>query len=83
MYLRSTRRRYQDGSSMEYSQATETCWDPTRRRPTAHVIHNFCRTETLDREALLQLPRSISRLSHAAIEVPTDVALPDEVIERE
>ena len=58
---------------MEYSQLAESCWDPTGRRPTAHIIHSFCRTEALDREALLRLARS-SRVSYVAIEAPTDVA---------
>ncbi len=83
MYLRRTRRRNQDGSIVEYYQLAKTRWDPTRRRPTAHIIHNFGRAETLEREGLLRLARSISRVCHGDIEVPTDVAPPGEAMELE
>ena len=59
MYLRVTRRRNRDGSVVEYYQLAETRWDPEKRRPTAHIIHNFGRADALDREALLRLARSI------------------------
>jgi len=32
---------------VEYYQLAETRWDPTQRRPTAHIIHNFGRADTL------------------------------------
>jgi hypothetical protein len=83
MYLRTTRRRNQDGSVVEYYQLAETRWDPTKRRPTAHIIHNFGRADTLDREALLRLARGISRVCHGGLDVPTDVAPPGEGIELE
>jgi hypothetical protein len=83
MYLRTTRRRNQDGSIVEYYQLAETRWDPAKRRPTAHIIHNFGRVDTLDRAALLRLARSISRVCHKGLEVPSDVAPPGEAIELE
>jgi transposase len=83
MYLRTTRRRNQDGSIVEYYQLAETRWDPAKRRPTAHIIHNFGRADTLDRTALLRLARSISRVCHEGLEVPADVAPPGEAIELE
>jgi Transposase DDE domain len=83
MYLRTTRRRNQDGSIVEYYQLAETRWDPAKRRPTAHIIHNFGRAETLDRAALLRLARSISRVCHGGIEIPPELAPPGEAIELE
>jgi transposase len=83
MYLRTTRRRNRDGSLVEYCQLAETRWDPVKRRPTAQIIHNFGRADALDRAALLRLARSISRVCHGGIEVPTDVAPPGEAIELE
>jgi hypothetical protein len=83
MYLRTTRRRNQDGSIVEYYQLAETHWDPVKRRPTAHIIHNFGRADTLDRAALLRLARSISRVCQAGLEVPAEVAPPGEAIELE
>lgn len=83
MYLRVTKRRNQDGSVVEYYQLAETRWDPEKRRPAAHIVHNFGRADTLDREALLRLARSISRVCHEGIEVPGAVAPPGEAIELE
>jgi len=83
MYLRMTRRRNRDGSVVEYYQLAETRWDPEKRRPTAHIIHNFGRADALDREALLRLARSISRVCQGGLEVPEAVAPPGEAIEIE
>lgn len=80
MYRRITKRRNQDGSIIEYSQLAETRWDPAKRRPTAHVIHNFGRADALDRDALLRLARSISRVCHGDLALPEDVP-PGEAIE--
>jgi hypothetical protein len=62
MYLRTTKRQNKDGSIVEYYQLAETRWDPTQRRPTAHIIYNFGRAAAVDRAALLRLARSISRV---------------------
>lgn len=83
MYLRTTRRRNRDGSVVEYYQLAETRWDPEKRQPTVHIIHNFGRADALDREALRRLARSISRVANAGVDVPADVAAPGEAIELE
>jgi hypothetical protein len=83
MYLRTTRRRNQDGSVAEYYQLAETRRDPTTRQPTAHIIHNFGRADATGREALLQLARSITRVCQDSLDVPTDLAAPGEKIEIE
>jgi Transposase DDE domain len=83
MYLRTTRRRNQDGSIVEYYQLAETRWDPVKRRPTAQIIHNFGRADTLDREALVRLARSITRVCHGGVDVPAELAPPGEAIELE
>ena len=83
MYLRVTKRRNQDGSVVAYYQLAETRWDPEKRRPAAHIIHNFGRADALDREALLRLARSISRVGQEGIEIPMEVAPPGEAIEIE
>src|SRR5215831_3752693 len=83
MYLRTTRRRNQDGSIVEYYQLAETRWDPVRRRPTAHIIHNFGRADTLDRDALRRLARSITRVCDGGLDVPEDVVPPGEAIDIE
>src|SRR5262244_1505294 len=83
MYLRTTRRRNQDGSIVEYYQLAETHWDPVKRRPTAQIIHNFGRADTLDRDALRRLARSITRVCNGRLDVPEDVAPPGEALELE
>ena len=80
MYLRTTKRYNKDGSSVEYYQLAETRWDPTQRRPTAHIIHNFGRADTLDRDALLRLARSISRVAQGGLDIPPEVSPPGEAI---
>src|SRR5262247_2974672 len=81
MYLRTTRRRNQDGSIVEYYQLAETRWDPVMRRPTAQIIHNFGRADALDRDALRRLARSITRVCAGGVEVPKEIAPPGEALE--
>ena len=83
MYLRTTKRRNKDGSIVEYYQLAETRWDPVKRRPTVQIIHNFGRADTLDRDALVRLARSITRVCHGGVDVPEEVARPGEALERE
>jgi Transposase DDE domain len=83
MYLRTTQRRNKDGSVVTYYQLAETRWDPAKRRPTAHIIHNFGRADALDRDALVRLARSITRVCHGGLDVPEEVASPGEGVELE
>src|ERR671932_1741319 len=83
MYLRTTKRHNKDGSIVEYYQLAETRWDPIQRRPTAHIIHNFGRADTVDRDALLRLAQSISRVCQGGLDVPPEVSPPGEAIDLE
>jgi Transposase DDE domain len=83
MYLRTTRRRNRDSSIVEYYQLAETHWDAAKRRPTARIIHNFGRADTLDRDVLLRLARSIARIGNGGLDIPAEVASPGETIELE
>jgi len=78
MYLRTTKRHNKDGAIAAYYHLAETRWDPTQRRPTAPIIYNFGRADTVDREALLRLARSISRVCQGGIDGPPEVAPPGE-----
>jgi hypothetical protein len=62
MYLRFTRRKNKDGSSVEYYQHASNERDPVTRKPVAHIIHSFGRADELDREQLVRLCRSIARV---------------------
>ena len=80
MYLRVTRRRNRDGSVAEYYQLAETRWNAAKRHPTAHIIHNCGRADAEQREALLRLARSITRVCHDGIAAPAALAAPGEKI---
>jgi hypothetical protein len=61
MYLRETRRKNKDGSTVSYLQLAHNERHPLTGAPTAKVIHNFGRADTVDRDALARLVASISR----------------------
>ncbi len=61
MYLRETRRRNGDGSEISYLALAHNERDPVTGTPKAKIIHNFGRADTIDKEALARLVRSISR----------------------
>jgi Transposase DDE domain len=61
MYLRETKRRNADGSSVSYLALAQNERDPETGVPRARIIHRFGRTDEVDREALGRLVRSISR----------------------
>ena len=61
MYLRETKRRNRDGSTVSYLQLAHSERHPDTGVPSAKVIHNFGRADTVDRAALARLVASISR----------------------
>lgn len=62
MYLRTTKRKNKDGSVVEYYQLAHNERHPVTRKPVAKIIHNFGRTDSLDRDELVRLCRSIARV---------------------
>jgi hypothetical protein len=61
VYLRETKRRNRDGSVVSYLQLAHNQRHPVTGVPSARVIHNFGRADTVDRDALARLVVSISR----------------------
>jgi hypothetical protein len=61
VYLRETRRRNRDGSTVSYLQLAHNERHPDTGASTAKVIHSFGRAETVDRAGLARLVASISR----------------------
>jgi Transposase DDE domain len=61
VYLRETKRRNRDGSTVSYLQLAHSERHPVSGVPSARVIHNFGRAEAVDRDALARLVSSISR----------------------
>ena len=61
MYLRETKRRNRDGSTVSYLQLAHSERHPVTGVPQAKVIHNFGRADAVDRDGLARLVSSISR----------------------
>src|SRR5450631_3973390 len=74
VYLRETRRRNRDGSTVSYLQLAHNERHPATGAPTAKVIHNFGRAETVDRAGLSRLVTSISRFLDPAEAVAATTA---------
>ena len=72
MYLRTTKRKNKDGSVVEYYQLAHNERHPVTRKPVAKIIHNFGRTDELDREQLVRLCRSIARVCGLTVLDPLD-----------
>jgi transposase len=72
MYLRTTKRKNKDGSVVEYYQLAHNKRHPVTRKPVAKIIHNFGRTDELDRAQLVRLCRSIARVCGLTILDPLD-----------
>jgi hypothetical protein len=72
MYLRSTKRKNKDGSTVEYYQLAHNERHPQTRKPVAKIIHNFGRADQLDRQELVRLCNSIARVCGLIITDPVD-----------
>jgi len=70
MYLRTTRRKNKDGSVVEYYQLAHNERHPVTGKPVAKIIHNFGRTDQLNREELVRLCRSIARVCNLTVVDP-------------
>jgi len=62
MYLRTTQRKNNDGSIVQYYQLAHNARHPVTGKPVAHIIHNFGRADQLERDHLVRLCRSIARV---------------------
>jgi hypothetical protein len=78
MYLRETKRRNQDGSTVRYLQLAHNYRDPETGVSKPQIIHNFGRAEHVDKDGLRRLIRSIARELDPADEA---VALPGDDVE--
>ena len=68
MYLRTTKRKNKNGTVTEYYQLAHNERHPETKKTVARIIHNFGRADEIDRDELVRLCRSISRVCD--IEVP-------------
>lgn len=78
MFLRETKRRLADGSTVAYYQLAENTWNPATRQPETRIVYNLGRVDAAARERLRRLAQSILRRA-----TPEEVvaAAPDLVLE--
>ena len=81
MYLRETKRRNADGSTVSYLALAQNERDPVTGVPRARIIHRFGRADEVDREALARLVRSISRFLDPAQAVAATASGEVQIIE--
>ena len=81
MYLRETKRRNADGSTVSYLALAQNERDPVTGVPRARVIHRFGRADQVDRDALARLVHSISRFLDRAEAVAATVSGEVSIIE--
>lgn len=62
MYLRTTSRKNKDGSIITYYQLAHNERNPKTKVPEVNVIYNLGRADTVKREDLVRLCKSISRV---------------------
>jgi len=62
MYLRTIQRKNGDGSVVRYLQLAHNLWDPERKRSVTKVLCSLGREDALDKEGLVRLICSMSRL---------------------
>ena len=81
MYLRETKRRNADGSTVSYLALAQNERDPDSGVPRARIVHRFGRADQVDRDALARLVRSISRFLDPAEAVAATAAGEVSIIE--
>ena len=62
MYLRITKRRNKDGSTVKYYALAENVRHPEKGYVEAKVVHSFGRSDRLDRAALERLIQSVRQV---------------------
>jgi len=72
MYLRATKRKNKDGSTVTYYQLAHNERHPITKKPVARIIHRFGRADKVDRAELIRLCRSIGRVCGLEIHDPLD-----------
>ena len=74
MYLRTTRRKNRDGSIVSYLQLAHNVWDREKQSSKTTIVHNFGRTDQLDRQVLIRLCRSIAKACGVVVRIEDPAA---------
>ena len=80
MYLRTTRRKNKDGSTVTYYQLAQNYWDSEAGCAKARILYNFGRADELEAQALERLCASIARVTGQEL-VQTGSATPLQDVE--
>lgn len=82
MYLRTTKRKNGNGTTVEYFHLAHNERHPITKAPTPKIIHNFGRADQLDKNVLERLCRSIAKVCGLQFnETPSKVASDDLPVE--
>ncbi len=61
MHIRTTIRHNKNGSETRYIQLVQNVWDANAKRAVPHIVYNFGREDSLDKDDLRRLARNIGR----------------------
>jgi len=79
MYLRTTKRRHQDGTEVAYVQLAHNVRHLRSGKPVAQLSHSFGRADQVDRDSLVCLGRSLARFG-AGMTAPKNGAWSPQVV---
>jgi len=71
MYLRTTRRKNKDGSTVTYYHLAHNKRHSKTGQSTPQILYNFGRADQIDRQQLVRLCHSIARVCELTIEDST------------
>lgn len=76
VYLRTSKRRNKNGSTVEYFHLAHNERHPVTKAPTPRIIHNFGRADELNRNELSRLCQSIARVCGLVVTDPLETGTP-------
>ena len=82
MYIRTTKRKNKDGSTVTYYHLAHNIRHPETGQSTPQILYNFGRADKLDRQQLVRLCRSLARVCELAISDSTSPFEPSEECEK-
>ncbi len=78
MYLRTSKRKNKDGTTVAYYQLAHNKRHPVTKNPVPKIIHSFGRADRVDRDLLVRLCKSIARVCNLEVIDPIHDRLPEE-----
>jgi len=67
VFLKTTKRRNGDGTTVEYLHLAESVRNPQTKTPTPRIVYNFGRVDQVDRAKMMRLCAAIGRVCGASV----------------